>query len=32
MYERVVSCLDGKARRRFRKLYFNDPPREGDFV
>jgi len=32
LYERATSCLEGKARRRLRKLYFNDPPREGDFL
>jgi len=31
LYERVLPCLEGKARRRFRKLYFNEPPRESDF-
>jgi hypothetical protein len=32
LYEHVSAHLEGKARRRFRKLYFADPPAEGDFT
>ena len=31
LFKAVQCCLDGKALRRFRKLYFAQPPLEGDF-
>lgn len=32
LFQAVQCCLDGKALRRFRKLYFAQPPLEGDFI